>query len=108
MTSPPINLPHRTRFQIALVVAILADAIQWILFPIFVEAAASPAEDGLDAGIAAILFLLLGWQWELVPSAAAKLVPGVDMVPFWTLAVANIYRKTKNLATTSEPPPGNR
>ncbi|MES2393809.1 MAG: hypothetical protein V4555_19390 [Acidobacteriota bacterium] len=107
MTNPPIDLPHRLRFQIALVVAMAADAIQWVLFPIFVEGAASPTEDALDAGIAAILFLLLGWQWELAPSALAKLVPGVDMVPFWTLAVANIYRKTKNLANTSEPPPTN-
>jgi hypothetical protein len=104
MTNPPLNLPFRARFQIAIILAILADAVQWIFLPFFVEGAASPADDALDAGIALILFLLLGFQWELLPSAAAKLIPGVDLVPSWTLAVANIYRKTKHLAPPSNPP----
>jgi len=38
---------------------------------------------------------LLGWHWEFLPSFLAKLVPGVDLVPLWTLAVANVYRKSK-------------
>ncbi len=38
---------------------------------------------------------LLGWHWEFLPSFLAKLVPGVDLVPFWTLAVANVWRKAK-------------
>jgi len=33
-----------------------------------------------------------------LPSFLGKLVPGVDMVPFWTLAVANVYRKSKRIA----------
>ncbi len=51
---------------------------------------------------------LLGWHWEFLPSFFAKLVPGVDLVPFWTLAVANVYRKAKRVAearTTEEQPP---
>jgi hypothetical protein len=32
----------------------------------------------------------------------AKLVPGVDLVPFWTMAVANVYRKSKRIAVTAE------
>jgi hypothetical protein len=32
----------------------------------------------------------------------AKLVPGVDLVPFWTLAVANVYRKAKRKAIEAE------
>jgi hypothetical protein len=68
----------------------------------FVEGAASPADDVLDVGVAATLFYLLGWHWEFLPSFAAKLVPGVDLVPLWTLAVANVYRKTKRIAA-SEP-----
>jgi hypothetical protein len=50
---------------------------------------------------------LLGWHWEFLPSFAAKLVPGADLVPFWTLAVANVYRKSKGIAeqeTHTEPP----
>jgi hypothetical protein len=62
----------------------------------------SPADDILDFGIAAVLVYLLGWHWEFLPSFFAKLVPGVDLVPFWTLAVANVYRKSKRAAVIAE------
>jgi hypothetical protein len=42
----------------------------------------------LDLVAAAILVRLLGWHWEFLPAFAAELVPGIDLVPFWTLAVA--------------------
>jgi hypothetical protein len=29
-------------------------------------------------------------------------VPGLDLVPFWTMAVANVYRKWKQIAVTAE------
>jgi hypothetical protein len=45
---------------------------------------------------------LLGMHWEFLPSFLGKLVPGVDLVPFWSLAVANVYRKTRNLPVTIE------
>ena len=68
----------------------------------FVEGALSPADDILDLGVAAVLAYLLGWHWEFLPSFFAKLVPGVDLVPFWTMAVANVYRKSKRIAVTAE------
>jgi hypothetical protein len=37
-----------------------------------------------------------------LPSFLAKLVPGVDLVPFWTMAVANVYRKSKPMAVIAE------
>jgi hypothetical protein len=83
----------RSRLRAAMVLAVLADAVQIGVFPLFVEGALSPLDDILDFIVAVALFRLLGWHWELLPSAVAKLVPGVDLVPFWTLAVANIYRK---------------
>jgi hypothetical protein len=86
------------RFRVALILAIVADALQIILLPLFVEGAESPAEDVLDAGVGAALIFLLGWHWEFAPSFLAKLVPGVDLVPLWTLAVANVYRKSKRIA----------
>jgi hypothetical protein len=88
--------------RIALILAILADVLQMIVFPLFVEGAASPADDVLDLGVAGILSYLLGWHWEFLPSFLAKLVPGVDFVPLWTLAVANVYRKSKKLAVAVE------
>jgi len=91
-----------SRFQAAMVLAIIADALQIIVFPMFVEGAISPAEDVLDLGVAALLVRLLGWHWEFLPSFLIKLVPGVDLVPFWTMAVANVYRKSKQIAVAAE------
>jgi hypothetical protein len=85
-----------------MVLAIIADALQIVIFPVFVEGALSPADDILDFGIAAVLVRLLGWHWEFLPAFAAELVPGVDLVPFWTLAVANVYRKWKQTVVITE------
>ena len=85
-----------------MVLAIVADALQVVVFPLFVEGALSPADDILDFGIAAVLVHLLGWHWEFLPSFVAKLVPGVDLVPFWTMSVANVYRKSRKLPITIE------
>jgi hypothetical protein len=82
--------------------AIIADALQLVVFPIFVEGAESPADDVLDFGVGAVLVYLLGWHWEFLPSFLGKLVPGVDLVPFWTMAVGNVYRKSKQSAVTIE------
>jgi len=82
--------------------AIIADALQIIVFPLFIEGAASPLEDLLDLGIGAVLAYLLGWHWEFLPSFVAKLVPGVDLVPFWTMSVANVYRKSGKMPITIE------
>jgi hypothetical protein len=92
------------RLRIAMIVAIVADLLQLVFFPWFFEGVMSPAEDALDAGVAGILAWLLGWHWEFLPSFLAKLVPGVDMVPRWTLAVANVYRKSKQIAVAGIQP----
>jgi len=91
-----LNSP-RSSFRAALILAIVADAVQIVVFPLFVEGALSPLDDILDFIVAVGLFRLLGWHWEFLPSSMAKLLPGVDLVPFWTLAVANIYRKWKQV-----------
>jgi hypothetical protein len=90
------------RFRAAIVLAIIADAFQIIVFPLFVEGALSPADDVLDFGMAAVLVQLLGWHWEFLPSFLVKLVPGVDLIPLWTMAVANVYRKSKQIALATE------
>jgi hypothetical protein len=102
MTDDKITVSAGPRFQAAMIVAILADALQIAVFPMFVEGALSPADDVLDFGVGALMVHLLGWHWEFLPSFFAKLVPGVDLVPFWTLAVANVYRKTKRMAVSEE------
>jgi hypothetical protein len=97
-----MTISHSTRFRAALVLAIIADALQLAIFPLFVEGAESPADDVLDFGIGAVLVYLLGWHWEFLPSFLGKLVPGVDLVPFWSMAVANVYRKSRQTPITIE------
>ena len=98
MAEDSIKISPGTRFRIAIALAIAADILQLAVMPLFVEGAASPADDLLDVGMAAILTFLLGKHWEFLPSFLGKLVPGVDLAPLWTLAVANVYRKAKSLA----------
>ncbi len=73
--------------RLAWAVAIAADALQIIAFPLFAEGALSPADSVLDLVVAIIMFRLLGWHWAFLPSAAAKLIPGADLFPTWTAAV---------------------
>jgi hypothetical protein len=101
----PFQIPRRLRVKIAFGVAILADALQLLVFPLFVEGAAAPADDVLDAVVGGLMVYLLGMHWEFLPSFLGKLVPGVDLVPFWSLAVANVYRKTRNDPITIDATP---
>ena len=95
MSESPIPPSTRWKFQSAMILAMAADAAQIFVMPLFAEGALSPADDLLDIGIAAILVRLLGWHWEFLPAFAAELVPGVDLVPCWTFAVLNVYRRWK-------------
>lgn len=97
-----IMLSPGARLRTAMVLAILADAFQLIIYPLFFEGFASPAEDAIDLGVAIALITLLGWHWEFLPSFFGKLVPGVDMVPLWTMAVARVYKKSKQEALAIE------
>ena len=90
-----ITITPGPRMKAALILAIIADLVQLVLFPIFITGAESPADDILDVCVAGLLGYLLGWHWEFLPSFLIKLVPGVDLVPLWTLAVANVYRKSR-------------
>jgi hypothetical protein len=102
MTQDILTISPGSRFRAAMILAVVADALQIIVFPVFVAGAVSPADDILDLGIGALMVHLLGWHWEFLPSFLAKLIPGVDLVPFWTMAVANVYRKSKQIAVREE------
>ena len=95
MADDSITISPGPQFKTAMLLAIAADVLQLAVFPLFVAGALSPADDILDLGMAALLTNLLGWHWEFLPTFFAKLVPGVDLVPFWTIAVVNVWRKTK-------------
>jgi hypothetical protein len=96
-----VTISAGPRLRAAFALAIVADLVQMLVFPLFVEGAVSPVDDILDVSMAGILAWLLGWHWEFLPSFAVKLVPGVDLVPLWTLAVANVYRKSRPSAAAA-------
>ncbi len=96
MNTGVVRIPTRARMRTALGLAIAADLLQILVFPFFVEGAASPVDDALDVFMVGVLSWLLGWHWEFLPSFFGELIPGVDLVPLWTLAVANVYRKSKS------------
>ncbi len=90
------------RMKAAFFIALAADIVQMVVFPLFIEGAGSPADDVVDLGVGVVLTSLLGFHWEFLPSFLGKLVPGVDLVPLWTLAVASVYRKRKTIAAGKE------
>lgn len=98
MAQEGITISPSARMRAALILAVVADALQVVVFPVFVPGAVSPVDDVLDVVVGGALTYLLGWHWEFLPSFAAKLLPGVDLVPFWTLAVGNVYRKSRRIA----------
>jgi len=75
------------RILAARILAVMADAVQIGILPLFAPGAASPVNDVLDIFVGIALILLVGWHWVFVPTFLAELVPGLDLVPTWTAAV---------------------
>ncbi len=68
----------------AFAVALVSDLISAFteLFP--------PLQWAVDLATAALLFLILGRQWLLLPALIAEAIPGVAIFPFWVLVVVSI------------------
>src|ERR1043165_3328285 len=77
-------------FRYAWCVAIAADAAQILLLPFFIEGGFSPADMIVDLAAALILSRLVGWHWAFLPSFLAELVPGLDLFPSWSAAMAYV------------------
>ena len=90
------------RLRVAWIVAVAADLLQIILFPILAEGLASPLDVGLDALVFAILCLVVGPHWAFAPSVIAEVVPGLDLAPTWVVAVTH-QRRMLVLSTTHDP-----
>ena len=92
--------------RLAWLVALAADAIQIVGFPLFVEGAVSPADSVLDLVVGVVLVRLLGWHWAFLPSLAAELIPGMDLFPTWTAAVWFVTRQQIHPGEPEILPPG--
>ena len=97
--------PSRRRRAVALTVAILADAVQLVLWPTLAGRAASPFDDVLDAVVAVILLGTLGFSGRLALAIGMELVPGADLFPTWSAVVLTIPCSKKAEATSPPPRP---
>ena len=80
--------PGRSRRgYVALVVALVADGLQWVLLPLVLGGGASPVNNAIDVGVAIAMIVLVGWHWAFLPTFIAELIPVFDLVPTWTIAV---------------------
>lgn len=91
-TRPPLS---SRRVWGARLLAFAADSLQWVMLPLFGVGFLSPAQDVLDVFIAAAMIALVGWHWAFLPSFIAEVIPGVGLVPTWTLAVLFATRKRR-------------
>jgi len=94
----------RRKVIAARTIAVMADAVQVGLLPLFLEGALSAVNDVLDVAVAGILTALVGWHWAFVPSFVAELVPVLNLVPSWTAAVFIATRNSSAAVSAAEPP----
>jgi len=95
----------RRRVVAARIVAVVADAVQLGLVPLFAEGAASLVNDALDVAVGVAMIALLGWHWAFVPAFLAELVPVFDLAPTWTIAVLVATRGKGGAVVPIGPPP---
>jgi hypothetical protein len=98
----PAAVPANRKW-IAMAIAMLADALQAGMFPMFAEGALSPYQDALDVTIAIALTLLLGFRWRLAMAFAAELIPGMTLFPSWTAVVMSLPTLPKEIGTQGKP-----
>jgi hypothetical protein len=89
---PPGEEPQRLprprfsakRLTLALTVAVLADGISVFL------TLTPPVQWAADLVAAMLLFVVLGWQWILLPGLIMEAIPGLYVFPFWVLVVGAV------------------
>jgi hypothetical protein len=72
------------RLALAFVVAALSDGVSFFLTPI------PPLQWVADGVTALLLFMILGWQWILLPGLLMEAIPGFNAFPFWVLVVGAV------------------
>jgi hypothetical protein len=81
------TLPHgfsKTQIVVALAIAGLSD-----ILCAFVTVA-PPVAWGVDVATAVLLFMVLGWNWLLLPGLVMEAIPGIGVFPFWVVVVVAI------------------
>jgi hypothetical protein len=99
---PPIS--HR-RKALALTIAGIADMIQLLIIPAFIEGAASPLDDIVDVLTALLLTAVCGFKWQFVFAFFMELIPGLDLLPTWSAVALLIPSRPNDLIVTRTAPP---
>jgi hypothetical protein len=81
--SPPLKFSV-VRLAVAFAVAGVSDVIGAFV------SLAPPIGWAIDVVTAALLFVVLGWQWLLLPGLVLEAIPGIGILPFWLLVVGAI------------------
>lgn len=81
---PPRPRFSQRRLALAFTVAALADGLAVFL------TLAPPVQWAVDLITAILLFMVLGWQWILLPGLIMEAIPGLCIFPFWLLVVGSV------------------
>ena len=74
----------RRRLALAFALAALADGLSVFL------TLTPPVQWAIDLVTAILLFMVLGWQWILLPGLIMEAIPGLYVFPFWVLVVGAV------------------
>src|SRR5215813_14140019 len=85
------------RLALAFVVAGVSDVIGAF------ASVAPPIGWAVDVVTAALLFVVLGWRWLLLPGLVLEAIPGVGVLPFWLLVVGAIAALGTPRPNTAQP-----
>jgi hypothetical protein len=89
---------QRSRTAFALACAVIVDAIQIGLFPIFAPGFVSVADIVLDCTAFLLFWRLVGWHPALLPGFIFEQLPIIDLAPSWTLAVWLAGRRSNRMS----------
>jgi hypothetical protein len=90
-----------TRIRAARIIAIVADLLQVVFFPLFIEGLASVLSDALDVVVGITMVWLVGWHVAFLPAFVVEVLPFGDLAPTWTLAVFIATRSKRVMPGTA-------
>ena len=106
VTVSPVNPGPTSRairaIRAARLLAAVADTLQLVLFPVFIEGFASVLNDVLDVVVGLIMVRLVGWHLAFLPAFVVEALPVGDLAPTWTLAV---FLATRSIPSRLDTPP---
>jgi hypothetical protein len=86
---PPRNRFSKKRLAVAFAIAAVSDVFSGFL------ALMPPVQWAVDLVTAILLFIVLGWQWILLPGLIMEAIPGLYVFPFWVLVVGTVAMSQK-------------